>query len=167
MYDYMTFTVVQGGLFLRFLSMRSSVEAMCFANVLTWCRLFKYLQTDYNLGVLVLILMRMTKDIAMWFAISSIVLIAFTVAFVAITNPYIVEDSGNHPVTTPLWALLGSYDLEEVHDWNANIGRPMLWLYLVISNVVLVNLLIAMMGYTFSEVKEQADREWKFGRVRS
>ena len=77
----------------------------------------------------------------MWFAISSVVLVAFTVAFVSITNPYILEDSGNHPITAPLWALLGSYDLEEVHDWNQSIGKPMLWLYLVISNVVLVNLL--------------------------
>ena len=63
--------------------------------------------------------------------------------------------------------MLGSYDLEEIHDWNQSIGKPMLWLYLVVSNVVLVNLLIAMMGYTFQEVKDQADREWKYGRVRS
>ena len=140
---------------------------MCFAVVLVWCRLFKYLQLDYNLGVLVIILTRMMKDIAMWFTISAIVLIAFTVAFVSITNPYIVEDSGNTPLYAPLWALLGSYDLEEVHDWNPSIGKVMLWLYLVVSNVMLINLLIAMMGYTFSEVKDQADREWKFGRLRS
>lgn len=32
----------------------------------------------------------------------------------------------------------------------------MLWVYLLISQIVLVNLLIAMMGNTFSEVKEHA-----------
>ena len=58
LYDYTTFTVVQSGLFLRFYSIRNSLEVMCFANVLVWCRFFKYLQNDYNLGVLVIILMK-------------------------------------------------------------------------------------------------------------
>jgi hypothetical protein len=164
-YDYIMFTIVQLALFMRFLSLKTSVEAMCFASILVWCRLFKYLQIDYNLGVLVIILTRMVKDIAMWFTLTSIVLVAFTVAFVSITNPYVIEDSGNHPITAPLWALLGQWDLAEVNDWNPSVGRPMMWIFVLVSNVVLVNLLIAMMGYTFSKVNDQADQEWKFGRV--
>jgi hypothetical protein len=166
-YDYLTFAVVQVSLLARILSIRSSVEMMCFAVIMTWCRLFKFLQMDYNLGVLVIILMRMTKDIGMWFVMTSIVLVSFTVAFVSITNPFVIEDSGHHPMTAPLWAMLGSYDLAEVTDWNPSIGEPMMWLYLVVSQIVFINLLIAMMGYTFAEVKEMADREWKFGRLRS
>jgi len=132
-----------------------------------WGRMFKYLQLDYNLGVLVIILMRMTKDIAMWMILSSIVLLAFTVSFTAIANPYVVEGSGNHPLFAPIWAMLGSYDLVEVHEWNPSVGKTMMWIYLLISQVVLVNLLIAMMGNTFSEVREHADSEWKFGRLKS
>merc|ERR1719453_916049 len=37
----------------------------------------------------------------------------------------------------------------------------------MISNVLLVNLLIAMMAETYSQVKENADLEWKYGRVAS
>ena len=92
---------------------------------------------------------------------------AFTVAFVSIANPYVIEDDGAHPLHAPIWAMLGSYDLDEVHDWNESIGKPMMWVYLVVSQVVLVNLLIAMMGNTFSEVYADADREWKFTRLRS
>ena len=166
-YDYMTFSIVLSGLIVRFFQVRRSVEIECFAVIMVWCRLFKYLQLDYNLGVLVIILMRMTKDIMMWFTLCIIVLLAFTVTFVSIANPYVIEDSGEHPLTAPLWAMLGAYDVGEFQDWNPSIGKPMLWLYLVFTNIVLVNLLIAMMGYTFSEVKEQADKEWKFGRLRS
>jgi hypothetical protein len=43
----------------------------------------------------------------------------------------------------------------------------MLWLYVIFSNVVLVNLLIAMMGHTFETMIEEADLEWKFGRLQS
>ena len=120
---------------MRFSSIRNSVEVLCFAVVLVWSRMFKYLQLDYNLGVLVIILMRMTKDIAMWMTISSIVLLAFTVSFVSIANPYVIEDSGASPLSTPIWAMLGSYDVVEVHEWNQQIGRQMLWVYLMISQV--------------------------------
>lgn len=54
-----------------------------------------------------------------------------------------------------------------MHDWNPNVGQLMLWSYLVVSNIVLVNLLIAMMGDTYGTIKEKADEEWKFGRLRS
>ena len=96
-----------------------------------------------------------------------IILIAFTVAFVSIADPYVIEQSGEHPMTAPLWAMLGSFDVGEFADWNPSIGKPMLWLYVVFSNIVFINLLIAMMGYTFSNVMSEADREWKFGRLRS
>lgn len=43
----------------------------------------------------------------------------------------------------------------------------MLWVYVMISNVLLVNLLIAMMSDTYSDIKEKADVEWKFARVSS
>lgn len=112
-YDFMTFSLVQIALILRFQSIQGAVEVLCFAVVAVWGRMFKYLQLDYNLGVLVIILMRMTKDIAMWITMSSIVLLAFTVSFVSIANPYVLEESGNHPITAPLWAMLGSYDTVE------------------------------------------------------
>ena len=38
-------------------------------------------------------------------------------------------------------------------------------MYVMVSNVLLVNLLIAMMGDTYARIKENADTEWKV-RVR-
>ena len=70
-------------------------------------------------------------------------------------------------MTAPLWAMLGDFDVQEYHDWNPSVGKTMLWLYVIFSNVVLVNLLIAMMGHTFETMIEEADMEWKFGRLQS
>jgi len=166
-FDYLTFAVVQLGLTVRFVSLERSVETECFAVILVWVRILKFLQLDYNLGVLVIILMRMTKDIVVWGVVNAIVLIAFTVAFVSIADPFVVESSGGDPMTAPLWAMLGDFDVQEYHDWNPSIGKTMLWLYVIFSNVVLVNLLIAMMGHTFETMIEEADLEWKFGRLQS
>ena len=93
-FDYLTFTVVQIGLTVRFISLERSVETECFAVILVWVRILKFLQLDYNLGVLVIILMRMTKDIVVWGVVNAIVLIAFTVAFVSIADPFVVESGG-------------------------------------------------------------------------
>ena len=43
----------------------------------------------------------------------------------------------------------------------------MLWIFIVVSNILLVNLLIAMMGDTYATIKENSDAEWKIGRLRS
>ena len=38
---------------------------------------------------------------------------------------------------------------------------PLLWIYFMISQVVLLNLLVAIMGETWEKIKENADDEWK------
>ena len=138
---------------------------MAFAVILVWCRLFKYLQMDAQIGLLVIMFTAMMKDIWHWVLLSAVFLGAFTVAFVAIADPYALVDSDDHPLTVPVWAMLGAFDKNEVFRWNGTVGEPMLGLYLVISQVVLVNLLIAMMGDTFSVIKERADEEYKYGRM--
>ena len=61
--------------------------------------------------------------------------------------------------------MLGELNIERVDQTSGKLGLSVLWVYALISNVLLVNLLIAMMGDTYGRVKEAADVEWKFGRV--
>ena len=111
--------------------------------------------------------MAMFKDIALWTLVSLVFTGGFTVAFVAISDPAAVHASPDHPITVPMWAMLGVFDVHEVDRWNPGIGAILLWLYVVVAQIILVNLLIAMMGDTFGTIKERADEEWKFGRIRS
>ena len=168
MYDYVTISSTCIALGLRFFSVRVAVECLAFSVVLVWCRLFKYLQSNQAIGLLVIMITEMFNDIALWGLVSAIFLGAFTVAFVSIADPYVVASGGtDHPMFAPVWAMLGDYDRHEIAQWNPQVGDLMLGIYLVISQIVLVNLLIAMMGYTFGAIKERADEEWKFGRVAS
>ena len=166
-YDYLTLCMTFGSLTTRLFSLTLSVEILAFSVLLIWCRLFKYLQLSQTIGLLVIMIMEMFNDIALWVLVSIIFIGAFTTAFVAISDPTHIETSDDHPLTVPIWAMLGTYDKNEVSRWNESIGEIMLGTYLVISQIVLVNLLIAMMGYTFGAIKENADEEWKFGRLRS
>jgi len=167
-YDYTTIGLTFTALVLRLLSVNVAVEVLAFSVLLIWCRLFKYLQLSQTIGLLVIMIQEMFNDIALWVLVSIVFLGAFTVSFVAISDPHAVEHSEfDHPLTTPVWAMLGTFDVAEVHSWNTQIGQVMLYTYLVISQIVLVNLLIAMMGYTFGAIKDNSEEEWKFVRLRS
>eukprot|EP00966_Prymnesium_polylepis_P180590 4182820-Prymnesium_polylepis.1 len=59
----------------------------------------------------------------------------------------------------PLWALFGEFDIEAL-ETDAPRSAPIMWIYVLVSNVVLVNLLVAMFSDTYSRVKGKADVEW-------
>ena len=133
--------------------------------ILAWCRMLKFLMLFESVGVLIIMIMEMFKDIALWGLVSTVFTVAFSVAFVANANAPWLEVS-----KMPLWAMLGSYEVDEVAKWGevgSLFSESMLWLYVVVSNIVLVNLLIAMMGDTYGKIKENADAEFKIGRLRS
>jgi hypothetical protein len=139
-----------------------AMEIMKPATILVWCRMLKFLQLSKEIGVLVIMIMAMFENIALWGLVSSVFTAAFMVAFLGEADAPAKE-----VMTMPLWAMLGAYDQVEAATWSPTMGQPMLWLYVVISNVVLVNLLIAMMGDTYGKISEKADQEWKIGRLRS
>ena len=46
-------------------------------------------------------------------------------------------------------------------------GTGLLWVFVLIAQILLVNLLIAMMGSTYQNMSDHAEQEYFFNRVRS
>ncbi|CAG0891972.1 unnamed protein product [Cyprideis torosa] len=70
---------------------------------------------------------------------------------------------------TLFWAAFGLIDLQnfELHgikSFTRFWGLLMFGCYSVISNIVLLNLLIAMMNHSYQLIFDRADTEWKFAR---
>jgi hypothetical protein len=63
---------------------------------------------------------------------------------------------------TAILGDLGAHTMEWMEE--TSIGVAVVLVYSLITQVMLVNLLIAMMGDTYSAVKENSDKEWKFYR---
>ena len=166
-FDYISISMTLTALILGYYNLELEMEVLAFALLFIWCRIFKYLTSNQSIGLLIIMIQNMFKDIVLWALVSVIFLAAYTVAFVTISDPSEVDYGADTPITAPIWAMLGSFDNQEVGSWNGNVGQTMLWSYLVVSNILLVNLLIAMMGDTFGVIKEMADQEWKFGRLLS
>lgn len=63
----------------------------------------------------------------------------------------------------PIWAVYGAFDIEDLA--TAPFGTSaLMWLYLLISSVILVNLLVAMFSDTYSRVLEQSEEEFRYQR---
>ena len=164
-YDYCVFSLTLIGLAAGLVSEDHKFAILQPTAILVWCRMLKFLQLSESVGVLVIMIMAMFKDIALWGLVSTIFTIAFTVSFVANSSGPVSET-----VVMPIWAMLGQYDVDAVGETSALgpvMGQSMLWLYVVVSNIVLVNLLIAMMGDTYGTIKENSDAEFKIGRLRT
>ena len=141
---------------------------LAMVNVLVWCRVLQHFSTSRNVGVLIIMIIEMASDMRIWILLSIIFTCAFMVTFAAITDPALDESAQPyHALTIPIWAMFGEFDLQWTSDYSGLVGQVTLWIYVLVSNVLLVNLLIAMMSDTYQEIKENADIEWKFSRVSS
>ena len=129
-------------------------------NIVVWTRVLQHHSSSRSMGVLIIMILEMVEDMWIWMTIVTIFMVAFSVTFSAITEGGYSD--AIQALHTPMWAMFG-----ELGDPNmgSSLQASVLWTYVMLSNVLLVNLLIAMMNDTYQKISEKADIEWKFGRT--
>lgn len=135
-----------------------------------------------NIGPKVIMIRRMLTDLLFFVAILIVFILAYGVASHALRFP-------NAPVSwrllkdvvyLPYWQMYGELFLENVEgnvdNCNSTAGSSnpcprKSWLaiilfavYMIITNVLLLNLLIAMFSYTFEKVQENSEKVWRYYR---
>jgi len=63
-------------------------------------------------------------------------------------------------VYQPFWAMFAEFDLDELA--RIPFGLPLMWFYVLIANIVLVNMLIAMFSETYTRIKRHAIQEYHY-----
>jgi len=145
---------------------------------------------DRKMGVLIVIIEKMLSDVALFFRLVGSLLIGFGIAFVGILKTQaaylpisryeeasmaehlslVATEQGwtlSSALGVPLWATVGESQLEVLTASSPFWGTALLWIFVLIAQVLLVNLLIAMMGTTYSAYNAYAEQEYYFSRVRS
>eukprot|EP00899_Mesostigma_viride_P009604 jgi/Mesvir1/18645/Mv17149-RA.1 len=69
-------------------------------------------------------------------------------------------------LTLSYWAFMGDYDASLPFMHGTRLAGPLLAIYVFISQILLVNLLIAMMSETYDNFKKEADLEWKLANYK-
>eukprot|EP00036_Acanthoecidae_sp_10tr_P011064 CAMPEP_0182922766 /NCGR_PEP_ID=MMETSP0105_2-20130417/5009_1 /TAXON_ID=81532 ORGANISM="Acanthoeca-like sp., Strain 10tr" /NCGR_SAMPLE_ID=MMETSP0105_2 /ASSEMBLY_ACC=CAM_ASM_000205 /LENGTH=1794 /DNA_ID=CAMNT_0025060417 /DNA_START=266 /DNA_END=5650 /DNA_ORIENTATION=+ len=149
--------------------------------LVVWLRLSRMYALSRMLGPKLVMIFTMMGDVFVFIALLIIVLLGYGVAMHAILEPYRTFDV-NSPMTVifkPMFNAIGETFVQEIQahtsclgedftqcdDWSAYIVLVLLVAYLVISNILLVNLLIAMMAQTYEKLSENSTAIWSVQNI--
>eukprot|EP00899_Mesostigma_viride_P009393 jgi/Mesvir1/18455/Mv14310-RA.1 len=151
-------------------------EILSLGIVMSFLRLLSTFSINKKLGTLLTAIGKMLKDIISFFYLLAIVLVCFTVVFAVITRERLRQDAEStlhqfdgdewhkaYPKGTAdlsFWCIVGEFGDSFEFMKGTILGSVILGTYVLVSQVLMVNLLIAMMADTYSEVRENADCEW-------
>ncbi|KAG9473373.1 hypothetical protein GDO78_016513, partial [Eleutherodactylus coqui] len=166
----------------------------CLDYIIFTVRLIHIFTVSRNLGPKIIMLQRMLIDVFFFLFLFAVWVIAFGVArqgilrwnehrwewilrsviyepYLAVFGQYIADVDGttidfdhctiNGNESKPLCVELDNDNQPRFPEW---ITIPLVCIYMLSTNILLVNLLIAMFGYTVGSVQENNDQVWKFQR---
>jgi hypothetical protein len=155
---------------------RLSKVFMGFAAMLIWGRMMRFFAFSATLGPKLHMVSEMVSDIAVFLALLILVLIGYGVAAIVIFEPYRQLDMNSVFVDIfyrPIFQAYGETFLDVIHEESDCLGAGftscsgntylymlVMVVYLLVANILLVNLLIAMMSSTYERVNEQAYQIW-------
>ncbi|XP_012878540.1 PREDICTED: transient receptor potential cation channel subfamily M member 8 [Dipodomys ordii] len=175
-------------------SLYSGRVIFCLDYIIFTLRLIHIFTVSRNLGPKIIMLQRMLIDVFFFLFLFAVWMVAFGVARQGILRqneqrwrwifrsviyePYLAmfgqvpsdvdgttydfshcTFSGNE--SKPLCVELDEHNLPRFPEW---ITIPLVCIYMLSTNILLVNLLVAMFGYTVGIVQENNDQVWKFQR---
>lgn len=174
----------------RFYVLYARNQLFAFAMFLCFVQLLDFLTFHHLFGPWAIIIREMVKDLFLFVIVLAIFLFGFTFQVAAMYVPATAplpndpnlgngDGAGGVIVRTPLMAFemlffaqFGLVDPQNMPPLNRNpwwavaMLKAILGVYMMVSFIMLVNLLIAMMSDTYTEIEEQSDTEWKFGRAK-
>ncbi|XP_052253192.1 transient receptor potential cation channel subfamily M member 8-like [Dreissena polymorpha] len=151
-------------------------------------RLMHIFSVEKTLGPKLIIIQRMVKDLLYFLVIMAVFVLAYAIASHSILYPGapVTWETARQIIRKPYFHLYGELFLDETEDSTDCTNDASLWtngttprcpseagkivvpimmgVYLLFSNILLLNLLIAMFSYTFTTIHEQSDKIWCFQR---
>ncbi|KAI0222453.1 Transient receptor potential cation channel subfamily M member-like 2 [Lamellibrachia satsuma] len=159
----------------------------CLTLSMYYIRFMQAFYVEKNIGPKVIMVRRMLTDILFFVCILLVFITAYGVASQALRFPnaepswHLLKDV----VYKPYWQMYGELFLNEIEgdigtcsfnrsiyaDPNVERCPEKSWLaiilfavYMIMSNVLLLNLLVAMFSYTFERVQGNSEKVWRFYR---
>tara|TARA_B110001452_G_scaffold21628_1_gene17351 strand:+ start:612 stop:4946 length:4335 start_codon:yes stop_codon:yes gene_type:complete len=137
-------------------------------TILIFLQTLPYLAVYRPLGVLVIVVTEMLGDVVNFSILFATITMAFMLGFMGLQSAGSfsghVEVEKYHAFGvggafwSPLWSVFGEFDPDQ-YDGVASV---VLWIYLFLSAIILVNLLVAQFSDTFQKVQKFAEQEYIF-----
>ncbi|CAF3726658.1 unnamed protein product [Rotaria sp. Silwood1] len=153
--------------FLRLFKIRHETVIYAFACLLGWIYMFFFIMPFRFTGPFVIMIYKMLFNDVLRFCIIYIIFLAgFSQSYFVLFNRNGLQGYLSS-VKHCFLGLLGDFHLEHyVKEQYLWAGALLFILYVVIITILLLNLLIAMMGDTYKDVKRSARQLWHLERTR-
>eukprot|EP00930_Biecheleria_cincta_P018048 TRINITY_DN14182_c0_g1_i2.p1 TRINITY_DN14182_c0_g1~~TRINITY_DN14182_c0_g1_i2.p1 ORF type:complete len:1280 (-),score=211.37 TRINITY_DN14182_c0_g1_i2:82-3900(-) len=147
-----------------------AVNAIHSLNLLPcYVRLLQLFELSEYFGTLLFTMFGMAQDTTHFLVLLGIISLGFSCSM----TPILYHDSWQQGISWGFWAIFGGVELgdsgripqEELPMVLQGCTSFLQYFLIIASNVLLVNLLIAMLNDTYQENKERSRREWAFNRV--
>jgi len=148
-----------------------AVNTLIFACIVSWIRFMEVFTVTRTFGPFVLIVIELFRsDVLKWIMIFLVFSISFQLGFTSLAlqanfDPLTPYDGSNGTFPVSYFAIVGSFDYLMPMMSETYIGVFLLGIYAFIAQIMLVNLLIAMMSDTFTKIRCNSDQEWMFYRL--
>jgi NADH:ubiquinone oxidoreductase subunit K len=129
--------------------------------------LLQYLAVFKSLGQLVIMIVEMTQDFAIFSVVFFVAIFGFGIAFFGIFNGKNNFTTIGHTSLVLFSATLGNFDFNEF-DGQTNFeifGTVVMVVFVTLTGIILINLLIARMSSTHQRVESATAQEWCFLEV--
>ncbi|XP_028404438.1 transient receptor potential cation channel subfamily M member 2-like isoform X2 [Dendronephthya gigantea] len=135
-------------------------------------RSFQMFSVSRQLGPKLVMIKTMLEDLKQFVIILAVFIISYGVALQAALYPNTTNfwDVLKGIIEKPYFQMYGELFYEDfaedptIHGDGKWLGPTLLGIYMLLTNVLLLNLLIAIFNYTFEKIQESSDRVWKFKR---
>ncbi|KAH3703778.1 hypothetical protein DPMN_078825 [Dreissena polymorpha] len=190
--DIITIILFIIGMIMRFLPYKDTFEAarvVLALNFVSFCmRLLHIFSVHKQLGPKLVMIGKMVQDMMFFLVILMIFVVSYGIASHSILYPNspLAWSTVLQVIKKSYWNVYEELFLDEIEGntkctfdeilWGngtyprcpSNVGRvivPILMgVYVLLANVLLLNLLIAMFSYTFTKVQDNTDKHWCFQR---
>lgn len=154
------------------LLLHASTQLLIVTTIISYVRLMVVFSISKKLGPLYVVLQRIVGDVFRWIFVFILFAIGFQVSFMALNQQLPGDDQPSMWIPTyqggsfmgSFYAIIGELDGTMDTLSQTQFGAAIVSIYALISQIMLVNLLIAMMGDTFNTVKENSAKDWRFSR---
>ncbi|TMW56885.1 hypothetical protein Poli38472_002810 [Pythium oligandrum] len=141
---------------------RNSILALI--TVSLWVNLLQFLQVSTESGLLIAMMSHMVKDVYRFVLLYTVFIFGYSGAFYILLRGSTGFDNFTNSFITVFLMLFGAIDYsvfsdKSIHGWRWHMGNFLLMSHLVGVVIVLLNILIAMMATTYSDVWEAAEAE--------
>uniref|UniRef100_F6TGT3 Ion transport domain-containing protein n=1 Tax=Ornithorhynchus anatinus TaxID=9258 RepID=F6TGT3_ORNAN len=169
-------SLVMCSLFLYWDRVKEYVIMQALALVLGWFDLLYYSRGFKFTGIFTIIIQRIiVRDISRFICVYMVLILGFstgklTVALFSLTNKCPSESCPYESIGGALWELYKlSFDIGDMTGFENStypaLFRILLIIYMLFIYVLLLNLLIALMGYTINAISEKNEKIWRMQRA--